>query len=131
MRIKCANPEDGDVFSRITIGKEYDVLAIEFYSATASLSKKDFVLYRIIDDEQMVMPYPALYFEIVSGDIPSSCIAYRDRDNSYNIMPRTWTYESFWEDLYDDDNKAKEEFKKEMEHLIPLADVGFGNIMKS
>lgn len=119
MKVRCVTKkrQNKDVeYNGLTKDKEYFVLAIEFYDSSSAFSNSigDFILYRIQDNDGVVIPYPAKNFEIVSGELPSNWVTYRKPNASYSILPRAWAKEYFWDDYYNDDSYAIEEFKREL-----------------
>jgi hypothetical protein len=109
MKVKCVNTsritKEG-TYQNLKLGKEYEVLAIEFYDqsvSTFSQSIGDFVLYRIRGDDAAITPYPASLFEITIPTFSSSWVSYRDTDGSFSILPARWGRVGFWNDYYNDD----------------------------
>ena len=124
MKIKCIStvrPNKKGVYEALTIGKEYTVLSIEFYDrleSTFSNSLGDFIAYRLKNNDGIVIPYPSKLFNITSGELPSCWVSYRTGDFSYSILPDSWARESFWEDYYNDDVVAIEEFAKAEKEIL-------------
>jgi hypothetical protein len=112
MKVKCVEtkrPNKNNKYSSITKGKEYLVLSIEFYDNSISFFSKsigDFVLYRLEDDDGVVIPYPSSIFEIVSNKISYCWVPYREANDSYSLIPLQWAYRSFWDDFYNDEPRA-------------------------
>lgn len=124
MKVKCINTErlskDGKYLA-LTVGKEYTVLAIEFYDKSISLfsnSVDDFVLYRLKDNDGVVIPYPSKLFCIVSGKLPSCWVSYKIGHDLYSILPNVWAREYFWDDYYNDDKIAQDEFEKAEREIL-------------
>lgn len=122
MKVKCLDkkkPNQETEYSNLTIGREYIVLALEFYDSKLPFCNAvgDFVVYRILGNDGIVMPYPAKIFEITSEIIPSIWVTFRKPGGMYSILPRNWARDYFWDDFYNDEYQAVEEFKKEVERI--------------
>lgn len=124
MKVKCIDikklNKDG-IYQSLTIGKKYIVLAIEFYDKSESTFSKfigDFTIYRIKDNDGVVIPFPAKLFEIVSQKIPLIWILYQGGDCMYSILPKTWARSGFWEDYYNDEKSAIKDFEKVEREII-------------
>jgi putative DNA primase/helicase len=100
-------------YNALTIKKEYVVLAIEFYDkSTSEFSKAlgDYVIYRLKDNDGVVLPYPSKLFDIKSGRHSSCWISYNKDNESFTILPYSWARKNFWDDYYNDDFSAIEDF---------------------
>ncbi len=124
MKVKCISTErlnkEGR-FQALTIGKEYVVLAIEFYDksvSTFSNSLGDFIAYRLKDNDGIVIPYPSKLFDILSRKHPSCWVSHKIGNDFYSILPNTWARECFWDDYYNDDNTAIDEFIKAEQEIL-------------
>jgi hypothetical protein len=124
MKVKCIEikriNKEG-LYQSLTIGKEYIVLAIEFYDKSVSSFSEsigDFVLYRIKDNDGIVIPFPARIFEITSSSISLCWIPYYKNNDSFSILPKLWAREYFWDDFYNDEDKALLDFKMVEQELI-------------
>lgn len=124
MKVKCINTgrlnKEGR-YQALTIGKEYVVLAIEFYDksiSTFSNSLGDFVTYRLKDNDGVVIPYPSKLFEISSVKLPSCWVSYKKSDDSYSILPSAWARDYFWDDYYNDDGTTINEFTKAEKQIL-------------
>lgn len=121
MRIKC-----NKIFSRVTkknLGdespwlkknKEYLVLAMSWSSK--------FGMEVCIQTEQYNEPtFVRLEgFEIVSQKIPSSWITVTQQFGDQilvQMLPKTWNYETFFEELEDEKSEAVKLFNKEVEQI--------------
>lgn len=95
-------------------------MALEIGNSSSSSSKfmGDFILYRIRDDEGLVCLFPANLFEIVSNKMFSRWAFHRIAHDYYSILPQTWARDSFWEDYYNDDKQAIDDFNKEEAMLL-------------
>jgi len=127
LKVKCIETKrlnkEGS-YQSLKVGKEYIVLAIEFYDkskSTFSESIGDFTLYRIKDNDGVVKPFPAKLFEITSGNLPTCWVVYEEKDGSYSILPKIWARVGFWEDYYNDDDTALEEFLKAEKEMLSEA----------
>jgi hypothetical protein len=124
MKVKCISTKRLDnegTYQALTIGKEYIVLAIEFYDksiSTFSNSLGDFIVYRLKDNDGVVIPYPSKLFNISSGKLPSCWVSYKRDDGSFSILPDTWAREYFWDDYYNDEDGALEDFTKSEKEII-------------
>lgn len=124
MKVKCIRTERLNkerTYQALTIGKEYTVLSIEFYDKSESQfsnSLGDFIVYRLKDNDGIVLPYPSRLFDISSSRLPSCWICYKKGHYSYSILPNTWARESFWDDYYNDDDIAIEEFTKAEKEIL-------------
>ena len=122
MIVKCIEKKKQNqetTYDNLTIGKEYLVLALEFYNSTLPFSSfvGDYVIYRIEGNDGNVMPYPAKSFEIVSTRIPSNWIIFRNSEDMYSILPKSWARDYFWDDFYNDEYNAVQAFESEIEKI--------------
>jgi len=120
MRIKCVNTDQDGRYDAVSVGKEYIVLAIEFYDRMKTHfcdSIGDFVLYRIRDDDGVVIPYPSLLFDIVSNKNPSCWVSFKEED-MFSILPNTWATKYFWDDYYNDVESALFDFLEAEKEII-------------
>jgi hypothetical protein len=124
MKVKCIETKRLDKegsYQSLTVGKKYVVLAVEFYdrlTSTFSQSIGDFTLYRIKDNDGVVIPFPAKIFEIESEKLPTCWVVYKHKNDSYSILPSIWARVGFWEDYYNDEDTAVEEFIKAEKELL-------------
>lgn len=81
--------------------------------ATSEFSKAldDYIIYRIKDNDGIVIPYPSKLFEITSGKQASCWISYNKDCDTFSILPSSWARIGFWDDFYNDDYHALEEYK--------------------
>ena len=119
MRIVYSN-KDPEWSGWLTFGKEYVVLSVEIYDSSQAVCRSigDFVAYRIQVDNNTVLPCPAKIFEVISNKIPASWIFQRDSDRLYSVLPERWSRDGFWEDYYNDDPKAIQDFNNEKEKIL-------------
>jgi hypothetical protein len=86
--------------SGLTVGREYEVLAIEFDPTQG-------ILFRIIGNDRTM---PALYlgelFEIIDPAIPRTWVVGRNTRGWYAIAPQPWTVSGFWERFFDREPEA-------------------------
>ncbi|SFM52059.1 hypothetical protein SAMN03159341_1422 [Paenibacillus sp. 1_12] len=110
MKVRCrdvVNPSKGTRFMALTRNTEYVVLSMEFYGDSLfAKSKGDFIIYRIIDDDNLLKPYPASIFEICSNRLSSCWVCYRNKDDAMQVLPQEWAYNGFWEQYYNDEPNA-------------------------
>ena len=122
MKVKCLNRNkiNGQgAYSGVKINNEYIVLSIEFYNYNSSFSKSigDNILYRLLDDDGVVIPYPSTIFEVVSDKTSPTWIFCKENDESYSLIPREWARKSFWDDYYNDVEDAIYDFNYVKEKL--------------
>lgn len=124
MKVKCVDNKrlnKEGLYQSLTVGNEYIVLAIEFYDKSISPlseSVRDFALYRLRDNDGIVIPFPSKIFEIITQKMPSMWVPYQGKGNIYSILPKTWARSGFWEDFYNDEDGAIEDFKKAEREII-------------
>lgn len=123
MKVKCISTQrlgrDYE-YDSLTVGKEYVVLSIEFYESNFSFSKAlgDYIIYRIKDNDGMVIPYPSKLFDISSNKIPECWVAYQSGVGEYELLPGLWARKFFLDDYYNDDPIALEEFEKAEREIL-------------
>lgn len=115
MKVKCIDvkkPNKDSNFRGLTVGKEYIVLAVEFYNNTSIFSNSvgDFAIFRLEDDNGTVIPYPAKLFEITSGRMPKFWVCYTNDGISYELLPSRWARRNFWDDFYNDEPNTIKDF---------------------
>ncbi len=109
MKVKCIkNRTEKDKLYDILIGKDYIVLEIEFSSKGSTYTKlfNDFIQYRIVDINGIMMPIPSNLFEIVDNSIPDNWIFNKVNNDLIELMPKEFFYDNFLEDYYDGDPAA-------------------------
>ena len=112
MKVKCKEKKinnHSSVYINLTLNKEYIVLAIEFYNNEISIFSNhigDYILYRIEDDDGLVMPLPSKLFIITSNELPRGWVSYRDNDECYSLISSKWAKPGFWEEFYNDESNA-------------------------
>lgn len=119
MKVKCINIYNEHTKQyeasnhRLTIGKQYVILAVEIYPG------KD-VLYRMVGDNPDKSPalHNSSQFEIVSGKLSSNWIVYQFKDGTLILSPKAWQSLGFWEDCYDGDPAALEIYKREARIIL-------------
>lgn len=121
MKIKYTNGSvEGyrNTSNSLTLGKEYIVFSIEISSCRSSLTafEGESILYRIENDDQQLLLYPAMIFEITSDKLPACWVAQMDADGSLDLLPTDWKG-SFLEDFYNDEPYALEVFKRVKEEV--------------
>ena len=121
MKVKCINikrPNRDNVYDSLTVGKEYLVFTIEINDPASSVAKftGDFVVYRLIDDDGVVIPYPSKIFEITSGKLSPNWL-YINYKDGIEILPELFAGEFFWDDFYNSEPYALEVFEKVKEQL--------------
>jgi len=122
MQVRCIrliNPITGENESHnphLTIGRTYVVLTIE-------IGVHRHLWFRLIGDDS---PSPILedtqQFEIVDGRLPSRWIVWSDGKGFLMLAPQSWTYDGFWEQFFNNDEYARQEFRKE--HALIINETG-------
>ncbi len=124
MKVKCIDtkkPGNNSIIRSLTVGQEYTVLAIEFYdksNSSFSNALGDFAVYRIKGDDGVVLPLPTKLFEVTLDRLPSCWVFYHKKDGSCSVLPKSWAREHFWDDYYNDQQSAIEEYKKAEQEII-------------
>ena len=109
MKVKCVkNHTRNNKSYDIKIGDDYFVLQIEFDSKDSAFSTlfDDFVQYRIIDMNGIMMPIPSNLFEIVDNRIPDNWIFNKVSADLFELMPKEFLNDGFLEDYYDGESYA-------------------------
>lgn len=102
-------------YDDISVGKEYTVISIQ---TNPSGSNGDTTIFRIIPDIGSPSLYPSVLFEIINNQIPKGWGAVVKHTLSIRYLeigPIEWLRDDFWEDFFNDDPKAFEDFKRVME----------------
>lgn len=114
MKVKClkiisaTTHEDlGKDSPWLTIGKEYTVLSI------AVTPRGGISIYFQSDDRNEPIFSTLLGFEVTSNYLPSNWSVKFNKHNEYYMMPASWMYDSFLEDLEDQEEKAMQLFEAE------------------
>ena len=116
MKVRCVKLFDSSGLPQtaspwLTIGKLYDVLAIEFESQGRGL------LRLIGDGRNGVALFPIEGFEIVSAAMPPSWVVSWDSGGFLQLAPERWTQPGFWERFYDREPAALAVFDEEVAQL--------------
>lgn len=122
MKVKCIN--NPTPYEDLTVGKEYIVLAIEFYDRVESTFSEFmgiFIVYRLKSDNGVVIPFPSNLFEITSNKLPSSWVSYQRIKEEYSILPKEWACDYFWDNYYNDNNDAIQAFEREEQLILSKA----------
>ena len=127
MKVKYIKSNDTE--PNLTINKNYIVFAIEF-SNDLSVSG-EYINFRLQNDDNSIIPYPANLFEIVSHKLGSTWIFNQKNKNNYWILPEQISYNSFWEDFYNDEILARKYFNhvKEVLYLEELTEEEIQDIL--
>lgn len=88
----------------LTFNNTYFIVGVEFSSKSQEPSK--YIQFRVLDDELQVTLCEAKDFEIIKGEIDSNWEFVNRKENDYTIIPKLISYNSFWENYYDDDKLA-------------------------
>ncbi|AIF51843.1 hypothetical protein [Pelosinus sp. UFO1] len=129
MKIKYIDSNGKEL--NLTLHKSYIVFAMEF-SNNSSVSG-EYIKFRLQNDDNSIVPYPASLFEIVSDKLSSTWIFNQKTKNNYWIMPMEICYNSFWEDFYNDEIVAIKNFNhvKEVLYLEELTEEEIQDILCS
>lgn len=101
--------------ANLTLNKNYIVFAIEFSNNLSASG--EYIKFRLQNDDNSIIPYPANLFKIVSDKINSTWIFNQKDKNNYWIVPKEISYNSFWEDFYNDEIVARKHFNHVKEEL--------------
>lgn len=104
----------GDTSPWLKRGKEYVVLAINYVESLG------FDLYIQSEDHNEPAFFSAKGFEFIGQKFPSSWVTVFSESYGRKVMtvlPASWNYESFFEDMENQDPKAIELFNKEAEKI--------------
>jgi hypothetical protein len=113
MIVKCRRlisymtKEELDFCSWLTLDKEYVVLELEV-DPKSGIN----IIIHTDDDNEPGRTYLD-GFEIVSQHMPSNWAPKMDENGIYYLMPKSWMYEEFFEEVEDEKPHAVELFKKE------------------
>jgi len=123
MKVTCISKNrinhDG-LYDELKVGQEYTVLAIEVYDRAVNTMIEDFVIYRIKETKiyKTVIMYPAKLFKVTDPKLSSRWIIRMGANGLFNILPKSWARDGFWEDYYNDVESALQDFKKEEEIML-------------
>jgi hypothetical protein len=92
---------------------------VEIYDPESLVAKYtgDFIVYRLLDDDDFVIPYPSKIFKVTSGKLFPNWVYISDKD-TIKILPELFAKEFFWDDFYNHEPEALEAFKKVKEQLL-------------
>lgn len=112
MKVKCTKHSTSSAAGHntqgwITIGQEYDVLAMYFDPAEGTLIRL------VADDDFTPALFPADLFEVTNGVVPSNWIVVRDIKGVFRFSPRAWLEPGFWERFFDRDPLSSRVFEEE------------------
>lgn len=97
----------------LTVGKEYLVLAFALYT-------NDPCIFIISDHYDQPVFSPLSGFEFIDNKAPSSWITVFQENNGCKFaksLPASWNYDSFFEDLTNDEPKAIKLFNEEAKKI--------------
>lgn len=114
MKVKYINTLTNE--PNLSSDKVYLVISIEFSNLESNSG--DYIKYRIMNDQNMVIPYSARHFEVVSDRL-SQCWIYnmKSKDN-FSILPKDIAYNQFWEEYYNSDKHALEAFDNAIQKVF-------------
>lgn len=120
---------------RLTIGKEYVVLGIEFYDKSLPQYCNiidEYIYYRIEDNDKVVVSFPSSLFEMISDKLSSIWVGCRVSDGVFTILPKEWKREEFWNDFYNHEQNAIRDYNKAYQTLYveELSDGEINNILE-
>lgn len=107
--------DSNDMEANLTLNKNYIVFSIEF--SNNLYTSGEYIKFRLQNDDNSIIPYPANLFEIVSDKLNSTWIFNQKTKNNYWIVPKDISYNSFWEDFYNDEIVARKHFNHVKEEL--------------
>lgn len=107
--------DSNDMEANLTLNKNYIVFSIEFSNNLSASG--EYIKFRLQNDDNSIIPYPANLFEIVSDKLNSTWIFNQKTKNNYWIVPKDISYNSFWEDFYNDEIVARKHFNHVKEEL--------------
>lgn len=104
----------GEVSPRLKQGEEYVVLALNYYESAGL----DIYIQTEDYDEPCFMSVNG--FEFLDQKVPSSWITVFSESYGRKVMtvlPASWNYENFFEDMENQDSKAIKLFNEEVEQI--------------
>ena len=110
MKVKLA---EGMKDNFLTPNKEYIVLAIEIQESEFS-----FISYRILPDKGCPILVASDQMIISCSKLSSTWRIKQESLDYYTLQPEKWSRDGFWEDYYNDDPKAVQNFKIEKEKIF-------------
>lgn len=114
MKVKYTNTDNNE--PSLSENEMYYVISVEFSNSDSMSSS--YIKYRILNDMNQVIPYPAKDFDVLSGRLSESWVYNAKSVNNYSIVPNEIAYTSFWEDFYNDDKRALELFESSYLKII-------------
>lgn len=88
-----------------------------YYPLVISMEKKYGIMVCIqTGDDNLPAWFDLSGFEVIDQKIPSSWVIKKygdEQEGMTSLMPASWTYPGFFEDLHDDDEKARKLFNYE------------------
>ena len=114
MIVRCTKREkrDGGTYRDLVVGKTYVVMTIHFSQRGSS-----YLVY-IPEKSETPIPYDALCFSIVDGEIPEGWVFGEQAPGYYSIGPRAWMRTGFWECVFDGPCDARRVFERERDALV-------------
>lgn len=100
-------------FKTLIEEKIYDVITVNFSPRQINNEENFYTLsYRIIDEQGTPGIFDGKFFEVTDNTIPKDFIYKLNDKGLINLMPESISYDSFWEDFFNDDINAIELFKE-------------------
>lgn len=94
MKIRCIK-----LFNGLTIGRIYHVLEVSYGPEFG-------LLFRFLGDHKIPALYDYKLFELVSNKIPEEwCVKFKT-DSIFELTPKDWERDSFWEDYFNGEPEA-------------------------
>lgn len=87
----------------LTIGKQYHVVSITIANRGAETE----ISFRLINDDNRIIVYPASSFDIVDPNFGSDYVFKLHRATLVEILPESISYDGFWEKYWGDENEEE------------------------
>jgi len=113
--IKMINNETGQDLDKspwLTVGSIYQVLSV-FISINGTIE------YRLISDDNCTPAlFNAVQFKIVSENLSPNWVANHELETYFELAPKSWTTDGFWERYFDGEPEAIKCFTAEKNIII-------------
>jgi hypothetical protein len=100
----------------LSIGKIYEVISISIIPDSED-SELSFVKYRVLGEDGLIGLYSKKYFKILDFEPEPDWVFKINKNGLIEILPELISYQSFWNDFFDDEPNAIMIFKKRFSHL--------------
>ena len=118
MKVKCIDLRDSDTGESIdrnswlTTGKTYMVLSVFI----GDLSE---IEYRLLSDDGCTPAmFKAKQFRVVDNALPSNWVCQHTVGSYFELAPKSWAVNGFWESYFDGDHDALEQFDIEKRIIL-------------